>query len=138
MNGPGSDPRGMRPGGEGLQARNERIVWIAFLISPVIYGIVGYWVIGSHTMPAKAAALPFYLVGLLAALLALAAPRLIPRSEPTGVELVAPARIVSWSIDESISIVGFVGVFLGSFPLATFVLFALVSMGLIWLHRPGD
>ena len=138
MNGPGSDPRGMRPGSEGLQAKNERIIWVAFLFSPVIYGIVGYWVIGGHTMPAKAAALPFYVVGLLVALTALTAPRFIPKREPTGVELVSPTRIVSWAIDESISIVGFVGVFLGAFPIATFALFALVSMALIWLHRPGD
>jgi hypothetical protein len=138
MNGPGSDPLAMRREVDGLRARNERVIWIAFLISPVIYGIVGYWVIGSHTMPAKAAAWPFYLVGSLVALLALAAPRLVPRSEPTGVELVAPARIVSWAIDESISIIGFVGVFLGSISITTFVLFALASMGLIWLHRPGD
>jgi hypothetical protein len=138
MNGPGSDPRATLREVDGLRARNERIIWIAFLISPVIYAIVGYGVIGSHTMPAKAAALPFYLVGLLVALLGLAAPRLIPRSEPTGVELVAPARIVSWAIDEAVSIVGLVGVFLGAFPLATFALFALASMGLIWLHRPGD
>jgi hypothetical protein len=138
MNGPGSDPRAIRPGSEGLQAKNERIIWIAFLISPVIYAIVGYTVVGGHTIAAKAPALPFYVIGLLIALVALAAPRFVPRSESIATELASPARIISWSIDESISIVGFVGVFLGSFPLATFVLFALVSMGLIWLHRPGD
>ena len=138
MNGPGSDPRAIRPGSEGLQAKNERIIWIAFLISPVIYAVVGYMVVGGHTITAKAPALPFYVVGLLVALAALAAPRFIPRREPTGVELASPTRILSWAIDESVSIVGFVGVFLGAFPIATFVLFALVSMALIWLHRPGD
>lgn len=138
MNGPGSDPRSLRRRSGGSQSQNERIIWFAFLISPVIYAIVGYMVLGGHTVSTKAPALPFYVIGLLVALAALAAPRFIPEAEPAATELVPTTRIITWAIDESVSIIGFVGVFLGSFPVTTFVLFAIVSMGLIWLHRPGD
>lgn len=138
MNGPGSDPRAVRSGGGGFQAPNERIIWFAFLISPAIYAFVGYMVAGGPTMPGKAPALPFYVVGLLIALVASVVPRFIPRGELTVTEIVVPARVISWAMDESLSIVGFVGFFLGAFPIATFVLFALASMGLIGLHRPGD
>ena len=137
MNGPGSDPGGLRRASGAAPGQNERIIWIAFLISPVIYLVVGRVVLGGDGVSTKVPALPVFLVGLLLALAALAAPRFIPRGEPAGDAVVPPTRILSWAIDESVSIAGFVGFFLGALSLAAFLLFALVSMGLIWLHRPG-
>ena len=138
MNGPGSDPGARRRGSGGSPPPVGRIQWIAFLLSPVIYGFVGYMVMRGHTPSGAVPPLPFFVVGILLTLAAIFAPRFIPRRESTAAGMATPTQIISWAFDESVSIVGFAGVFLGSFPVTTFVLFAVVSMGLIWLHRPGD
>lgn len=136
MNGPGSDPRAARPRSGSAPAADSRIIWFAFLISPVIYVLVGALVLRGRPEAPATAAWPFFLVGLLIALAAVAAPRFIPRGTPASQGGPAPGTIASWALDEAVSLVGFVGAFLGAVPLASFILFALVSMALIGLHRP--
>ena len=139
-------PRGQRPpgpmrdsGDSPSGAPTRMILWLAFVVAVVIYGVVGFMVAGEGYGGAGSAAIPgwlFPVVGLFLAVASLLLPSFLSGRElPSGGAPVGGADIVTWAMDESVAIVGLVTKFLGV-DADYFPLYLAASAVLLVIHRP--
>ena len=123
------------------QGGNPRVIWMAMFLATFFYAVVAFVVKGQGSEIASS--LTGWVLPVIAAGAGVAAfffPRLFP--EPTertrdGAPVPAmPTRsIIIWAMDESVTVIGLVSVFLGA-PPTHIVFYMLGSWFLLWLHRP--
>jgi hypothetical protein len=113
----------------------QTIIWFSFLLAVFIYGLVGF-VVG----PALEAGLPTWLlpvVGLVFTMGALLLPSWLSGrvTSRAGGAAAAPPDLLFWAFDELVAIVGLISVLLGG-TWQGMLPYLLVSLALLWLHRP--
>lgn len=133
-----AQPSGSSPRGGGQPPGTRWFIWLAMATAPLMYGVVLALVLPALEI-ADGPVVPVWVFGV-AAMVMVWVSTLVRRqwgadSGTRGVAAVPPMMIVTWALDESVAVLGLVAVLLGS-PLATYVPFGVIALGLLWLHRP--
>ena len=119
----------------------RRLVWLAMIVSMVVYGAVAFVVTGAVERPD--AALPSWLLPVLAGLLAVTAvllyPRLTAEDEANRRRredrvVIRPGEIAVWALDEAVAILGLVAAFLSG-TAQFYVVYGVVAIFLLLTHR---
>ena len=124
-------PGPMRDSGDASPAPNSMILWLAFVVAVLIYGVVGFVV----PVSSEAARLPGWIFPVIALILGISALLLPTFLSGRGQATTVTGGIIAWAMDESVAVVGLVSVFLGASS-TVFVAYLVGSWVLLWIHRP--
>jgi hypothetical protein len=113
----------------------RRLIWFAFLIAVVIYGVVGY-VLGARSgMEVRVPGTVWLALAVACGAAAILAPRFMPTPSGPPASGASTRDLVVWALDESIAVIGLVSVLLGA-STETLVVYVAASLVLLLLHRP--